>query len=160
MSGSYVRVNAVTVHNGELIAGGNFTSAGGTSANYVARWNGSTWQPLDTGTSGEVYALATYNNMMLCGGNFASAGGINHVNYIAQWNGSRWLPLGTGMNSSPGEWIEYNGELVVEAASSPPAVSMRTTSPVGMARFGSRWAAEWGERPLRACLLWLCMTMG
>ena len=34
-------VSALTVYNGELIAGGDFTTAGGVTCNYIARWNGS-----------------------------------------------------------------------------------------------------------------------
>jgi hypothetical protein len=49
------------LHNGELIAGGVFTTAGGMGANYVARWNGSIWQPLGGGMSSSVSALTVYN---------------------------------------------------------------------------------------------------
>src|SRR5207247_2333982 len=34
---------------GNLYAGGDFTTAGGISANYVAKWNGSTWSALGGG---------------------------------------------------------------------------------------------------------------
>ena len=34
-------VEALTVFNGELIAGGIFTTAGSASANRIARWDGS-----------------------------------------------------------------------------------------------------------------------
>ena len=30
---------SLTVYNGELIAGGYFTTAGGVAANYIARWD-------------------------------------------------------------------------------------------------------------------------
>ena len=33
-------VLALAAFNNELIAGGNFTTAGGTAVGYVARWNG------------------------------------------------------------------------------------------------------------------------
>ncbi|MBK8982239.1 MAG: hypothetical protein IPM38_07930 [Ignavibacteria bacterium] len=42
-------VHALTVYNGELIVGGQFTSAGGIPANYIAKWNGSSWSPLGAG---------------------------------------------------------------------------------------------------------------
>lgn len=32
-------VNALKVFNGDLIVGGEFTTAGGVSANYIAKWN-------------------------------------------------------------------------------------------------------------------------
>src|SRR5438552_3864534 len=39
-------VSAFGSYNGELIAGGRYTSAGGQPANMVAHWNGSVWQAL------------------------------------------------------------------------------------------------------------------
>ncbi len=44
--------------NGNLYAGGDFTTAGGTTVNKIAKWNGTSWSALGTGTSGSVYALA------------------------------------------------------------------------------------------------------
>ena len=46
------QVCALTVYNGELIAGGWFTTAGGVTCNCIARWDGSAWQPLGSGMSG------------------------------------------------------------------------------------------------------------
>jgi hypothetical protein len=50
---------------GNLYAGGGFTAAGGTPANYVAKWDGSTWQSLGSGAENTVYALYidTANNL-------------------------------------------------------------------------------------------------
>src|SRR6185295_11528741 len=39
-------VNASVVYNGELVVGGRFTCAGGVSANYIAKWNGTSWSAL------------------------------------------------------------------------------------------------------------------
>ena len=66
---------ALTVYNGELIAGGRFTTAGGVTCNYIARWNGATWQPLGAGMNGDVYALTVYNGELIAGGYFTTAGG-------------------------------------------------------------------------------------
>src|SRR5258705_34815 len=40
-----------------LYVGGFFTTAGGVAANYVAKWNGSSWSALGSGMNGSVYAL-------------------------------------------------------------------------------------------------------
>src|SRR4030042_1120596 len=48
---------ALTVYNGDLIAGGYFTKAGGVDVNRIARWGGSSWQPLGRGMNGMVEAL-------------------------------------------------------------------------------------------------------
>jgi hypothetical protein len=84
--------------NGDLVAGGAFTTAGGVSANRIARWNGSSWAPLGSGAA-EVLALAVLpNGDLVAGGNFINAGGVS-ASRIARWNGSSWAPLAAGMNS-------------------------------------------------------------
>ncbi|MCX6266308.1 MAG: T9SS type A sorting domain-containing protein [Bacteroidetes bacterium] len=82
-------VYATTIFNGELIVGGKFTSAGGVSANYVAKWNGTTWAPLGSGVNGKVNALIVYKGNLVVAGEFTIAGGIE-TNFIAQWDGSAW----------------------------------------------------------------------
>ena len=42
--------------NGDLIAAGSFTTAGGVTVNRIARWDGSTWSALGTGMNNSVYA--------------------------------------------------------------------------------------------------------
>ena len=45
--------------SGNLYAGGNFTTIGGKIANFIARWNGSSWSDLGLGLwGGYVNALA------------------------------------------------------------------------------------------------------
>jgi hypothetical protein len=44
--------------SGNLYAGGAFTTAGGTTVNNIAKWNGTSWSALGAGISGGVYALA------------------------------------------------------------------------------------------------------
>jgi hypothetical protein len=85
-----------------LYLGGTFTSAGGGTANRVAKWNGSSWSALGTGTNSDVRAMAVFDDgggpALYAGGLFSKAGGIT-VNRIAKWNGSSWSTLGSGVNS-------------------------------------------------------------
>jgi hypothetical protein len=64
-------VRAYANYNGQLYAGGDFTVIDGTSANYVARWNGSNWEAL-TGEQlpNPVTALAVFNGVLYAGGVF------------------------------------------------------------------------------------------
>ena len=96
-SGMNGGVNALAVYNGQLIAGGWFTTAGGVSANCIAAWNGSSWSPLGSGMDGGVCALAVFDGQLIAGGWFTTAGGVS-ANGIAAWNGSSWSPLGSGMD--------------------------------------------------------------
>ena len=82
---------------GELIAGGAFTTAGGNPANFIARWNGATWQALgNNGMNDFLHALMVYDGELIAGGWFTAAGG-NGASYIARWNGATWQPVGSGM---------------------------------------------------------------
>jgi hypothetical protein len=85
--------------NGDLIAGGFFTTAGGVACSYIARWNGSAWSPLGTGVNNAVWSLASMpNGDVVAGGDFLLAGGVPCAS-IARWNGTTWSPLGTGVNA-------------------------------------------------------------
>jgi hypothetical protein len=88
--------NAMTIHNGELYAGGPFVFPG----NRVVRWDGQDWQPVGTGIDdGYVLCLTSYNGNLIAGGQFFNAGG-NRVGFIAQWDGQNWSDIGGGMRSS------------------------------------------------------------
>lgn len=84
-SGMNGHVLALTVYNGNLIAGGNFNSAGWIPANYIAVWNGTSWDSLGSGMNESVYALTVYKDNLIAGGQFTIAGG-NSANYLAEWS--------------------------------------------------------------------------
>jgi len=44
--------------SGNLYAGGYFTTAGGVDVNYIAKWDGTAWSTVGTGTDSGVRALA------------------------------------------------------------------------------------------------------
>ena len=100
--GSYAKsvFALATASNGDIYAGGDFTQAGGGDANRIARWNGTTWSSLGTGTTNgvnsTVNALAVAaNGGVYVGGFFTQAGGTA-ANAVARWNGGAWSALGTG----------------------------------------------------------------
>lgn len=65
-----------TLHNGDIVAGGAFTTVNGALVGHLARWNGSTWSPLGAGTNGGVTDLAlTAAGELVVGGGFSAAGG-------------------------------------------------------------------------------------
>ena len=94
-------MTALAVSGSTLYAGGDFTTAGGSAANNIAQWNGSSWSALGSGIQVAmirpcVYALAVSGSTLYAGGDFTTAGG-SAANYIAQWNGSSWSALGSGI---------------------------------------------------------------
>jgi hypothetical protein len=70
------------------------------AVNHIAKWNGSSWAPLDGGMNAEVAALAAFDDgsgpALYAGGGFTAAGGVA-ANHIARWAGSSWSPLGSGV---------------------------------------------------------------
>jgi hypothetical protein len=109
-------VNVLAVVGNEVVVGGNFTSAGGVSANNVARFNTqtNTWSSLGTGSSNGVsggdfpyvYALAVSGNEVVVGGNFTSAGGVS-ANRVARFNTqtNTWSSLGTGSSNGVNNYV-------------------------------------------------------
>ncbi len=98
-SGMNEAVWSLVVHDDKLIAGGWFTSAGGSSANYIAQWNGASWSSVGSGMNSSVEALTVHDGALIAGGGFTAAGGVS-ANHIAKWNGSAWSPLGSGILGS------------------------------------------------------------
>jgi hypothetical protein len=149
------RVNALAVVGNEVVVGGEFTQAGGVSANYVARFNTqtNTWSTLgmgsQNGVSGSaypyVYALAVVGNEVVVGGAFTSAGGVS-ANRVARFNTltNTWSSLGTGssngVNSSVYALAVVGNEVVVGGV----FTSAGGVSANGVARFNTQtntWSA-------------------
>jgi hypothetical protein len=102
---------------GNVYVGGQFTNAGGISANSIAKWDGKNWSTFGSGVvpliSG-IYTLALdTSGHIYAGGNFGYIGGI-YANYIAKWDGSGWNALGSGVNASVGSLVfDQSGNLYV-----------------------------------------------
>lgn len=90
----------------QLYAGGWFTSAGGVAASNIARWNGTTWQPLGAGVLGSPTAFAVYDSgsgpALFVGLESAIVNGAPNIFGIARWNGTNWSGVGGGLWNSSG----------------------------------------------------------
>jgi hypothetical protein len=87
-------VAALVMHQGVLVAGGEFTGAGG-AVQYLARWTGSCWESFEPQLDGPVTSLAIVQGDLIVGGLFEHAG-LLPVAHIARWNGTTWSALGAG----------------------------------------------------------------
>jgi len=93
-------VTSIAISGTDVYAGGYFTNAGGdVNADYIAKWNGSTWSalgatPLNGVGGATVFAIATSGTDVYVGGDFEDAGGDANADYIAKWNGASWSSLG------------------------------------------------------------------
>jgi K319L-like, PKD domain/Secretion system C-terminal sorting domain len=87
-------VSAITVSGSEVYAGGEFdiTVAGRVVPWWIAKWNGTSWSAVGSGTNNHVYALAASGSEVYAGGQFTNAGGAE-ADYIAKLNGTNWFGL-------------------------------------------------------------------
>ncbi len=89
----------------ELYAGGDFTVAGGVSATFVAKWNGTSWSSPGTGVDLPVYALETFDDgagaSLYAGGQFQHAGGML-AGGVAEWHGTPPTPASASFRNGSG----------------------------------------------------------
>jgi len=105
-------VNALTVWNGLLVAGGTFTGGG---VDHVALWNGASWQGLGSGFPIGVQHLTVWNGLLVA---VSQSGGVPN---IRTWNGVSWstLPLPPNL-MFPNAVVSYQGLLCVAGAENSP----------------------------------------
>ncbi len=153
-------VAALTVFPGGggpvLIAGGDFSQAGGVMVSNLARWNGSAWTSVGGGVEGgsfpDVRALASFDDgggpALIVGGRFTQAGGTP-VESIARWDGSSWSDLGGGISGGSFPRVE---SLLVHDDGGGPALyvggvftTVAGQAITGLARWdGTSWSAVGG----------------
>ncbi|MCC6659260.1 MAG: hypothetical protein IT437_00065 [Phycisphaerales bacterium] len=102
-------IQRMDVFDGGLYATGQFTVAGGTNADSIARWNGSAWQdvgglgpngpkgPFAYGNATAVFDDGT-GAALYVAGEFQTAGGVPARN-IARYDGVSWSDVGGGVNA-------------------------------------------------------------
>ena len=108
-------VNALAVYQGDVIAAGTFTVAGGVPVNNIARWDGTSWHPLAGGVTGwdhSVRALLVHDGFLVVGGAFDYAG-TTLTPGLARWDGSVWGSFGQLECGGVSSLAEYQGDLVV-----------------------------------------------
>jgi len=125
-----------------LYAGGNFTQNGGSGVNRVARWDGTVWTGVGTGTNATVRAMTTFDDgtgsgpALYVGGSFTSAGGSS-ANRIARWDGVVWSALGSGMNNTVFSLAAAQG--LTDVAPALYAGGSFSTAGTLTANFVARW---------------------
>jgi hypothetical protein len=93
-------------YQGELYVGGGFTTtyspSGFLTVNRLARWNGSRWAAVGTGSgrgvNGGVNSFAQLHGELYIGGDFTevNVGAPLPANRVVRWDGVQWLPIGSG----------------------------------------------------------------
>ena len=110
---------ALDQYNGNIIACGEFDRVGNKAISGIMQWDGSSWDSLGSGLSGNIvgsaalmypHDLCKFGTDLIVAGNFLKAGGIT-VNGIARWDGSQWHNMDAGFNKTVYSVCVYNGEL-------------------------------------------------
>src|SRR5207249_2473125 len=97
IGGLDVTAVALATDRTNLFVGGEFTRAGGTSANGIAKWDGAQWTTLaDNSSRVSISSLLFAGGVLYAGGSFSSVDGVKCAN-IAAWDGAKWSALGSGI---------------------------------------------------------------
>lgn len=97
--GTNGEVTALKMVGGTLIAGGSFTVAGSTSANYIAAYDTASrrWAPLGTGLSGPVAALEIHMNTLYALSN-SKLNITAPTSTLHRWSGGTWQQVGPAIS--------------------------------------------------------------
>jgi len=98
-------VRALLYSSNALFVGGDFTTAGGSTANRIGMWDteGSSWSALGNGFDDTVRALANDSSYVYAGGDFANDGASSTAYArIARWSltSGTWSTMGSGLNGN------------------------------------------------------------
>ena len=103
-------VQTMVKNGGYLYVGGWFTNAGGNpNADYIARWDGTSWSALGTGLNSGVSSIVFDGTTLYASGDFTNAGGDPNADYIAKWDGTSWSAVTTSPLNDFVETIAING---------------------------------------------------
>lgn len=116
-----IDVTALGQYQGDLIAGGYYTSADGQPANSLARWDGQAWTSLGLGMGSRIItAIAEFQGELYITGERIYIDGQD-AHGIARWDGQTWRTLGSGLTISGSSGVvspalamlPYQGKLIV-----------------------------------------------
>ncbi len=93
------KILASTSNGNQIFVGGVFTNTAGQTTNYIASWNGTTWNIINNDLNGSVYAMGIWDNKLVVGGEFTMAGATT-LNHIGVYDGTNWASLGTGTDGN------------------------------------------------------------
>ncbi len=144
---------SLCVYQNQLYAGGYDFSGDVTAVGSIARWNGTSWEPLGDGLAGRTWTqgpvtaafdMVEFNGLLVVGGSFTHAGSVA-ARSVAAWDGTSWSAVGSGMDYAVRSLAVFDGELHAagefQSADGAPAHLIAKWN-------GSSWQALTGETPV------------
>lgn len=109
-------VQAMTLFEGKLYAGGTFTGPINDMYN-LAVWDGTDWT-LSNVFEGDIRAFYVHQGELYAAGSFGIAGTATFIYYnVAKWESDTWIAVGNGSFDGPVETLAtYQGDLVAGGA--------------------------------------------
>lgn len=121
---TFTNIYDIIEYDNKLIVCGDFDMMGQNIVNGIMQWNGTDWESLGNGLTGNIentasviypHKMIVFNSNLYVVGNFRYAGGIE-VNGIAVWDGLNWSGLGAGFDNTVYGLTIYNDEIIVGGA--------------------------------------------
>ena len=150
--------------DGRVFVGGMFLNAGNTAAaDYMAYWNGATWNPVGDGLATDGALAGTVVDFAISGatvyavGSFANAQGNAAADKIAMWNGATWTNPGSAAGdgvfagASEIDNVELYGSNVIVAGAFTDAGGNANMDGVAVWN-GSKWMALGTPNPSSASM--------
>lgn len=81
-------VRSIVKFDNKIFVAGDFSEAGGHTANAIAYWDGNAWHSMPC-IYGKISSLVVFDNELYIAGNFDICAALSDVNF-AKWTGSRW----------------------------------------------------------------------
>jgi trimeric autotransporter adhesin len=85
LTGTGANVRAIASYGGEVYIAGSFAAVNGVPASNIARWTGTRWKAVGSGTNGLINGLVVRNDELIVGGEFSRAGDVR-CGYLAAWS--------------------------------------------------------------------------
>jgi hypothetical protein len=107
-------VNAITIHNDQLIAGGDMYICGPDSVHRLVKLDTTSWiwSDVDGGLGlNTVFDVASFQGNVYAGGAFSYTAG-KFINHIATWNDTNYTALDVGMNNDVVALTRYNNSII------------------------------------------------
>jgi len=90
-------VRSLAVHDGRLIAGGDFTVSRGVPVDRLLAWDGASVEPVGGGVDDDVLTVYSDGEDLIVGGRFVTAGDVP-VGRLAAWDGEVWNDFSGGVD--------------------------------------------------------------